>query len=124
MIERLVHTLRSLAAPAEVQLTWSPSLVARGDELARDYADALRLTTDCPQLQLSPVQREALERLDEHLEGMSGPAHAALWTGPALREAPEWTAARRLARAALRAIGEPADHPASAGGPPARGSAT
>ena len=46
MIERLVHTLRALAAPAEVQRARFPDLVRKPDELALEYADALLLISD------------------------------------------------------------------------------
>ena len=105
MIERLVHTLQAFAAPADVQLARVPDFAARADELARDFADALLLASDCPQLRLTAGQRHALESLDAHLDAMSGAAAHGTWTDDAVRSAPEWAAARHLALAALEALG-------------------
>ena len=59
MIERLVETLRALAAPGA-------TTVPHADRA--DCADALRLELDCPQMALTTEQREALHRLDDLLE--------------------------------------------------------
>ena len=61
MIERLVTTLRSLA-DSDGEQSQCVSV------LAADYADALRLVIDCPQIRLEPEQREALERVDDALD--------------------------------------------------------
>lgn len=111
MIERLVHSLQALAAPADVQLARFPSFVAKADELALDFADALLVANDCPQLRLTAAQRDALARLDQHLDGMSGAANAQLWTEHAVRSRPEWDAVRALARDVLAALGAPSDLP-------------
>jgi hypothetical protein len=63
MIERLVTTLRALAAlPADASAT--------GDvgRLAADCADALRLELDCPQQELTAQQRRSLIALGDALE--------------------------------------------------------
>lgn len=83
MIERLLQTLRGIAGPADAEA------------FAADYADSLRLITACQQIELSSDQREALERLEDHLEARHG----------ALRESPARNAARRLAREALEVLG-------------------
>ena len=88
MIERLVHSLQALAAPADVQLARFPDFVVKADELAHDFADALLLAADCPQLQLEAGQRHALERLDARLARMSGSANARRWTDEAVRSGP------------------------------------
>jgi len=111
MIERLVHALQALAAPAEVQLARYPAFVVKADELALDYADALLLITDCPQLSLTPEQQAAIEVVDHLLHQMSGKQNAALWTEAALRTAPAWQEVRRLAREGLLALGQPVDLP-------------
>jgi hypothetical protein len=98
MIERLVHALQALAVPAEEQLARYPVFVVKADELALDYADALLLITDCPQVSLTPEQQAALEDVDQLLDWMSGEKNAALWTEAALRTAPDWQQVRRLAR--------------------------
>lgn len=62
VIERLVILLRRFAH-RDV-----PDNVAEMRALALDYADALRLVCDCPQIHLDADQRDALERLDARLE--------------------------------------------------------
>ncbi len=104
MIERLVLALEALAASAEVQLARDPRFAARADELALDYADALRLVTDCPQIHLDPEQRDALEHLDEHLDAMRTGRGNTPWTDDTLRTSPEWARARALAGRALATL--------------------
>jgi hypothetical protein len=111
MIERLIHSLQALAAPADAQLARFPDFVAKADELALDFADALRLVSDRPQVELSAAQREALARLDAQLDAMSGESRRALWSEAAMRGAREWAATRRLAREALAALHAPDDLP-------------
>ena len=62
MIERLLTTLGALAAGAPDR---APDAVRA---LADDCADAVRLTLDCPQHDLSPAQRDALRRLGNVLD--------------------------------------------------------
>ena len=64
MIERLVTTLRALAALPQSELG-GPA----GRRLAADCADALRLELDCPQQDLTPAQRASLRSLSDVLEG-------------------------------------------------------
>jgi hypothetical protein len=63
MIQRLVTTLRALAAIDPDQLP-----LREGRRLAADCADALRLELDCPQQDLTAEQRRALGELDGLLE--------------------------------------------------------
>ena len=65
MIQRLVTTLRALAAIDPEQLP-----LGGGRRLAGDCADALRLELDCPQQDLTMEQRRALEELDALLESV------------------------------------------------------
>ena len=98
----------------EVQRARFPDFVRKPDELALEYADALLLISDCPQLRLTAEQQQALEVVDEYLEWMSGWEGAALWTDRALLERPEWAAARKLARAALTSLGQSIEPPSDA----------
>jgi hypothetical protein len=66
------------------------------------------VATDCPQLHLAVTQHEALTRLDQHLDRMSGAANARLWTEQAMRSG---AAVRALAQDALAALGAPIDPP-------------
>lgn len=107
MVERLVHALQTLAAPAEDQLTRVPDFVRKANNLALDFADALRLVSDCPQILLEAEQQYALDRLDGYLEARSTPAHMGFWTEAAIRESAEWDTVRRLARDALASLRAP-----------------
>jgi hypothetical protein len=78
MIERLVATLRQLAALDDGELASPRHAGVRGD-----CADALRLELDCPQQSLTPAQRIALTRLSDALEA-DAPAAT---TGAAVRAA-------------------------------------
>lgn len=61
MIERLLTTLRVLAASTDAR-------PARAAALAGDYADALRLVIDCPQIRLEAEQQAALELVEDALD--------------------------------------------------------
>jgi hypothetical protein len=104
MIERLITTLQTLAAPAELQRHWLPPHVPHADELARDFEDSYRLVCDCPQIQLSPAQRAALELVETRLDAIREPAPTPLWTEDALQSSPAWEDTRRAARDALTAL--------------------
>jgi hypothetical protein len=104
MVERLILTLRALAAPAgehERTAGGAPTL----SRLAPDYADAVLLVTDCPQIELGAVQRAALDRVGEALERLDG-ARGDAWStaGDEGREH-----VRALARQALDTLGESPD---------------
>ena len=104
MVERLILTLRALAAPAgepERAPAGEPTL----SRLAPDYADAVLLVTDCPQIELGTVQRAALERVGEALERLDG-ARGDAWITAGDEE---WEHVRTLARQALRTLGESPD---------------
>jgi hypothetical protein len=111
MIERLVQALRLLAAPAEDQFGRAPMVVGNVSDLALDFADALLLVTDCPQVLLAPEQQSALEQVEDVLEAMRGEGNASLWTEAALRNSTEWQTVRQLARRALLALSQPEPHP-------------
>jgi hypothetical protein len=104
MIERLIHSLQALAAPADFQLA---RFVAKPDELALDFDDAFRLVSDCPQLELDTEQRECLDRLDHFLEQRSGPDTPDFWTESAIRTSAEWVELRALAADALACLNAP-----------------
>ena len=63
MIQRLASALAAVALLHEVEL-------ARTDarRLLDDCADALRLELDCPQQELTCVEREALQQVREQVE--------------------------------------------------------
>jgi hypothetical protein len=97
----LIESVKRLAAPPDEQVAYLrrlgsfPSL----DELALEFNDMFvpaRATPSSPH----PEWAEALRRLDERLEEMSGQANAELWLAHALNGT-EWTQVRELARDAL-----------------------
>ncbi|HKO17127.1 MAG TPA: hypothetical protein VJU87_12870, partial [Gemmatimonadaceae bacterium] len=63
MIERLVLALRVLARAEAADISGVALVRAAGD-----YADALRLTLDCPQLTLDGSDRVALEHVEQELD--------------------------------------------------------
>jgi hypothetical protein len=83
MIERLVISLRQLAALSDGELA-SPRAAA----VRADCADAVRLELDCPQQSLAAAQRAALSRLSDALE-----------------DGGEIAAVREAVRATTRALG-------------------
>jgi hypothetical protein len=69
MIERLVTSLRELAAASPAEVASDATARVRGD-----CADALRLELDCPQQSLTPSQRSTLVRLSDVLDDQATPA--------------------------------------------------
>ena len=108
MIERLITTLQTLAAPADLQRHRLPPHVPHADELARDFEDSYRLVCDCPQIRLTPGQRVALGRVESQLDAIREHGGTKLWNEAALRSAPAWTETRRAAVNALAALDAPA----------------
>jgi hypothetical protein len=108
MIHRLVHALQMLAAPVEEHSSQGAGSVDPMERLAGDYADALMLVTDCPQLRLSAEQHAALERVDDELAVVRARV-AKAHSGVAGRQVVEWQRVRRHARAALMALDQPTD---------------
>ena len=107
MIQRLLASLQALAAPVDVRLRRVPDFAVKADELAMDFDDAFMLVRDCPQLELSATQLDALIDVDTALAAMSDRNHPELRTEAALRESPKWQAVRARAQAALVALDAP-----------------
>ncbi len=101
MIERLVETLRILAAPADTQLRQYRDRVVGDDALAYDFADAYLLIQSCQQIQLTASQEDALEEVSAALEVMLGAEGVRCWTEEAVRESREWEQVRAAAKRAL-----------------------
>ena len=112
MNQRLITSLQALAAPADIQLARFPDFVGKADELALDFDDALMLTRDCPQLELTGDQVAALDAIDRALDVMSGPGHRPYWSESALRDSEDWARVRQLAVTALHALNAPLEVPA------------
>jgi hypothetical protein len=103
--------VQALAAPENEQRRLFPEFVVAADELALDHEETQAAFLNVSQSFLSPVQREAVGKLDQHLEAMSGPDNAQLWTAEALGTAQDWERLRELAAAVLRAMGWPLETP-------------
>ena len=101
MIERLVETLRILAAPADTQLREFRDRVVGDDALAYDFADAHLLVQSCQQIQLPASQEDALEDVSAALEVMLGAQAAHCWTEEAVRKSEQWERVREAAARAL-----------------------
>lgn len=106
MIERLIETVRMLAAPFEVQRRRYPDFPAAVRDLAFDYADAFTLVCDCPQIRLTPNQKRILQDLDDLLLSL----HSANVTH---LQSNDWQEVRAAAARALDALGEPYEAPCS-----------
>ena len=105
MVEKLVTSLRALAASSEAQLARFPEVACKANELALDFADALLMVSDCPQVLLTGRQRQTLQRIDDQLLRMSGEANVHLWLDSALGDSDEWAAVRQMAVEALMELG-------------------
>ena len=107
MIERLITSLDVLAAPVDVQLrriagdvgavTSDEQQAAAARDVALEFADALLLVSDCPQVRLTGAQREVLDKLDAQLETMLRDGGVDVWRPAGLRGRVEWEITRRLA---------------------------
>jgi hypothetical protein len=97
----LIESVKRLAAPADEQVAYLRRLGSFPalDELALEFNDmvvpARATSSNAPSEWV-----EALHRLDERLDAMSGQANAKLWLAQALNGT-EWAQVRELARAAL-----------------------
>lgn len=104
LLASLLRAVGRLALPAEAQERWlidlgtSPS----ADELALELGDIAPLIPGFVAAGwLTDAQAAATAHLAAHLEAMSGPGEAELWTTSALATDPRWAEARGLAAAAL-----------------------
>jgi hypothetical protein len=110
LLGRLMGAVERLASPADAQIAHLESLgVGVGDcadELALELDDVAEAAIAVPGL-TSPAQAAAVRTLLTRLGEMSGPEKAELWTGDALRSAPEWVDIRDRARTALQTFQSP-----------------
>ncbi len=106
---KLKWSLQALAQEPAVQLALFPDYVAKADELALDFDNALRLSESGSAL--SPLQTSKLDQLDRTISSMSGQENAPLWTELAILSSSEWQKIRALALEALQSFGWPADAP-------------
>jgi hypothetical protein len=115
MVDRLVDALKALAT-APLEHAGSDSRHAAPDhqaerlsrddteEMLREFSDALLIVSDCPQVQLTPMQRDALEELETLLLTMN---RRGVFGGDDASGRAEWTEARQRAAHALRLLGQP-----------------
>jgi hypothetical protein len=97
VIERLIDSLRLLAAPAEQPHAQAGGLADGPHAPAREFADAFMLICDCPQIRLTPTQQRSLDEVDTLLQQMAEDETAA---------SARWSAVRQAASTALRALGD------------------
>ena len=105
-LERLVQSVRLLAADYETQLRSFPSFVHIPDELALTYNDCFLLVDQIAKAGLlNEHQLARLKELDGALERMSEKESEELWTLDALRKHPEWQDIRFMASELLVLLG-------------------
>ena len=108
-VRSLRRELQLLASPGATQLEFLPAFVARADELALRFDDAMSFART--RLHTSTVQREALDRLDSALKRLSADADRSVWSDAAVSADPRWQVVRDLAREALVAFDWPFESP-------------
>jgi hypothetical protein len=109
-MDRYKWAVQALSQAADVQLSLFPNFVVVADELALDYEEGyLQLLETWPG-KLTPIQREAVEKLEAHLLAMSGPNHPHLWTNEGLLSE-QWAECRRLSKRVLEVMEWPLELP-------------
>ncbi len=105
-LERLVQSIRLLAADYEIQIRSFPGFVHIPDELALTYNDCFLLANQMAKAGLlNERQLARLKELDEVLEGMSEKESEELWTLDALKKNAEWQDIRFMASELLVLLG-------------------
>ncbi len=110
MLEKLKWSVLALAQEAEVQRSLFPEFVVVADELALEWEEALRLTKGL-QADMTPAQKNSLEKLDQLIEAISGEENLKFWIDDALSEFAEWIEIRRAAAEVARAFDWPLEPP-------------
>ena len=106
-LQMLVDGLQLLAAPADEQIQALPVFVSVADEVLSTFSDAYLLVDQIRRAGLiEDTAAEALKVVDDFLEQM--PEDETIGAPGSLRSHPFWAEARRLASAALVAMGQPA----------------
>lgn len=102
--DQLRLSLQRLAQAPAGQVALFPSLALVGEELARDFGDALRaFRATAPEA--SAAQLLTLQQLADYLSELSGSQQDAFWIEPvALAVDPRWQRVRELALLALAAF--------------------
>ena len=104
--ESAVASLRS--AVEHLSLPGSDGLTRRGcsqpDQLAIDFDEAYTVFVGELVELPDPRQLEALQELDQQLEGMSDPSMRSKWSSAAMQSDPDWERVRSLAQAILAAF--------------------
>ena len=105
-LEPLKRSVQALAQPGRVQMALFPDGVAKGDELMIDFDSALREARPYLEETATPQQKEAVQRLDDYTEQISGMHHEELWFDErTLLSDPRWEKVRALAKDVLSAFG-------------------
>ncbi len=103
-LQNMVHALELLSANSNDQLHYllEIGLPNEIDELALEFEDEASLITSMfKKGQLSRSQFDALNKLSDKLDQMSGRSNKELWQPSTLRDSPEWKEIRLLAKNAL-----------------------
>jgi hypothetical protein len=103
---RLHWIVRALAQPADEQRRLIPDFADAAEDLAVDF-DAILFRANSENEPCAKVP--AIVALNEQFDLMGTEAN--IWTDDALFSSPSWERVRVLARAAVEALGLPADSP-------------
>jgi hypothetical protein len=108
-LNELRASLRALAMPASTVPALFPEFAVRPDDLASSFEHWASVVRGDDQRPLSPAQADCLAAVERKLSTMSrdrADFDADLWTETALGSSPHWDEVRRLALAALDALGD------------------
>ena len=116
-LTRLRTALQALSLDAERQIMLYPAFVEVADELVLEFDECWRTIQNSKLADsFAQHQSEAMYRLDNYIESVSGPSHAATWTMDALNNALEWRQIREHACSALVTFGWPQTQPLAVNG--------
>eukprot|EP00727_Mastigamoeba_balamuthi_P002454 m51a1_g12205 hypothetical protein (140) ;mRNA; r:2803-3396 len=103
-VEIVAQALYVLAATADQQLAVIPKGDHAAEEISLLFEDALLQAADVKGA-ITPAQKDALNAVDTALDKMSRADKASMWTEKALRTEAAWADVRKLASAAVKALG-------------------
>ncbi len=101
LLGRLKHSLRILAAPAEIQLRGVSAFGRKADELYLSFEHwRARVMVSFPS-EIAIDQRSLLDSMEKHFTGMGREC----WTDSGVANSAEWEQVRHLSSKTLRAFG-------------------
>ena len=111
-LEILKPAVQALAQPGPIQISLFPDGVAKGDELMIDFESALIAAHPHLEESATPLQRQAIQLLDDYTDRISGMQNEELWFDEStLMTDLRWQRVRLLAKQVLSAFGWPDEPP-------------